>query len=305
MTADAPPTPGDDELRALIGSLRLVLRTGLPLQPDATPDELLHLSGVVARSVDPGQRLARVDALERLLRAELTQLGLVGLRKPAQALFGFGASAGLTLTDRRHKAATLAGYELNHFRKRIEPKICRQLAWQLHQDGLQYVRRTGDGQPLAASGPTPTIHAEYIERADAAEKEALLSRIWSDVYGLRAELLLREAALDEPELEHQFVEATAGSEWYLARLLTNLDRYMERYGTTILHGAAEHDARSLIRIAGWRGDLAAEASHALRFRLAQVGEWNRAAFATPLIYCERDRRDATCSAGALPKPRHQ
>ncbi|UUY01570.1 hypothetical protein LRS13_12580 [Svornostia abyssi] len=278
MTEDAPPTSGDDELQGLIGSLRLVLRTGLPLQPDATPDELLHLSAVVARSVDPGQRLARVDALERLLRAELKQLGLVGLRKPAQALFGFGASAGLTLTDRRHKAATLASYELNHFRKRIEPKICRQLAWQLHQDGLQYVRRTGDGQPLAASGPTPTIHEEHIDRPDAAEKEALLSRIWSDVYGLRSELILREAARDDPELAHQFTEAEAGSEWYLARLLTNLDRYMDRYGATILHGAAEHDARSLIRLAGWTGDLTEPEARDLQFRLARSGEWDRATF---------------------------
>lgn len=268
---------GDDELDALVDALRKLLRQGLPLQPDKTPDELLHLSGVIARSVDPKQRLARVDALERLLRAELKQLGLVDLRQPAQALFGFGASAGQTLTDRRHRAATLARYELNHFRKRVEPKVCRQLAWQLHQDAMQYVSRPGDGQPLATSGPTPTIHAEHIERSDAAEKEALLSRIWSDVYGLRAELLLRESGRDDPAHTRQFAEATAGSEWYPARLLTNLDRYMDRFGTTILHGAAEHDARSLVRLAGWTGDLD-ERAHELGFRLARAGEWNRAAF---------------------------
>jgi hypothetical protein len=265
-------------LDPLVAALRGLLRFGLPLRPETAPDELLGLKGVLARSVDPGQRLARVDALEKLLRAELKHLGLVNLRRPAQALFGFGSGAGLTLTDRRHRAAALAGYELDHFRKRIEPKICRQLAWQLHQDGLRYVRRGGGSAPIETSGPTPSIQAEHIERPDTAEHEALLSRIWSDVYGLRAELILHESARDDPEGTRQFEEAQGGSEWYLARLLTGLDRYMDRYGSRILHGAAEHDARSLVRLAGWSGEITDAAARELRFRLARSGEWDRAAF---------------------------
>jgi hypothetical protein len=40
----------------------------------SAPDELLQLKGAVARSVEPEDRFARVDALERLLRAELKHL---------------------------------------------------------------------------------------------------------------------------------------------------------------------------------------------------------------------------------------
>lgn len=276
----APPTAPelDPTLEPLVGALRRLLRSGLPLRPEMAPEELLNLRSVIARSVEPHQRLARVDGLERLLRAELKVLGLVKLRKAAQALFGFGSAAGLTLTERRHRAATLAGYELDHFRKRIEPRICRQLAWQLHQDGLQYVRRSGGGDLIAASGPTPTIHSEHIERPDTAAHEALLSRIWSDVYGLRAELILREAVGDDGARAAEFEAAEIGSKWYLARLLTALDRYMERYGVDILHGASEYDARSLIRLAGWTGELNQAEARTLRFALARCGEDDRPSF---------------------------
>jgi hypothetical protein len=106
----------------------------------------------------------------------------------------------------------------------------------------------------------------------------LLSRIWSEVYGLRAELIAREATRDDPERKAEFAEAHANSLWYLARLLGRLDSYLEKYGRTILHGAAEYDAQALIRLAGWSGELTKEDARDLRFALARAGEWNREEF---------------------------
>jgi len=64
---------------------------------------------------------------------------------------------GGSLTQRRRLAADESGYEFDHFRKRIEPKMVEQLAWQLHQDSLQYVERDRGPEPFAASGSTPII----------------------------------------------------------------------------------------------------------------------------------------------------
>lgn len=110
----------------------------------------------------------------------------------------------------------------------------------------------------------------------------MLSRIWSDVYGLRSELIQREAARDDPEQTAAFSDAATGSRWYLARLLTALDRYMDRYGTTILHGASEFDARSLTRVAGWSGEVGEAEARELRFLMARVGEWDRRVFETAI-----------------------
>jgi hypothetical protein len=278
MSAATPVETDAETLGPLVAGLKQVLRLGLPLRPDTPIGGLLHLKGAIARSVDPNDRLAIIDGLDRLLRAELKHLGLVNLRKPAQTLFGFGSAAGLNLTDRRGRAATQAGYELDHFRKRIEPKICRQLAWQLHQDSLRYVRRGADGKPLATSGPTPTIEADHIERADSAKREALLSRIWSDVYGLRAELIQREASAGDTNQRDVFHEADQNALWYLARLLTRIHEFVEQYGAVVMHGAASYSSESLIRLAGWSGEITPSRARDLRFALSRVGEDDRRGF---------------------------
>jgi hypothetical protein len=269
--------PRDDGLEATVEALKAVLRTGLPLRPDYVPNVLLKLAGVVARSVRAEDRLARVDALERLLRATFKVLAPKERREATEGLF-IVARGGQTLTERRRYAAGVLDYELHHFRKRIEPKLLEEIAWQFHQDSLQYIRRTRDGEPFEASGHTPVITDEQLAHPDTAEHEVLLSRIWSDVYGLRAELIAREASRDDPERAAEHEEAAVGALWYLARLLTRLSRYMERYGKGILHGTAEYNAEALIRLAGWTGELTTEQTRDLRFTLAQVGEWDRAGF---------------------------
>jgi hypothetical protein len=217
---------------------------------------------VIARSVKPRDRLARVDALDRLMRQELRRLGLVELRRPAALLFG--ASGSGNLTERRRAASEAADKNFDHFRKRIEPKIVEQLAWQLHRDGLQYVQRREDGAPFAASGDSPVITETHIENDEVAEREALLSEVWSEVYGLRAELIRREAAAGADD-QAAYGDAAAGALWRLARLLTKLDTYLDRYGTEILHGSAVYNAEALIRLAGWTGEVTAEEGRELRY----------------------------------------
>jgi hypothetical protein len=269
----------EDDFDALIDAVYAVLRKGLPIRPSHAPDELLELAGVIARSVKPEDRLARVDALDRLARQELRRLGLVALRRPAALLFG--ASGSGNLTERRRAASEAADKNFDHFRKRIEPKIVEQLAWQLHRDSLQYVQRREDGAPFAASGDTPVISETHIESADVAEREALLSDVWSEVYGLRAELIRRESAAADGH-QTAYEDAAAGGLWRLARLLTSLDSYLDRYGMEILHGSAAYNAESLIRLAGWTGEITQEQARDLRFHLERAGRWNRDAFRSPL-----------------------
>lgn len=94
----------------------------------------------------------------------------------------------------------------------------------------------------------------------------MLSRIWALVYELRAELI-RKARLQETGEDDETVrDAGVTVLWVIARLLTRIHEYLERYGNRILHGgAAEYRVEGLIRLAGWHHELSAE--HALRIRL--------------------------------------
>jgi hypothetical protein len=264
-------------------ALRRLLRTGLPVTPSNAEPALLGLRGVRARAIDPDDEAACVDALDRVLRRLLKKLpGEPRRRAAAEALFGVRGTAGQTLTARRGEAARLLDYDPDHFRKRIEPRILADLAWLLEQDALQY-RPRGRKSPLSeASGDTPVIDGDDLTDPERAEHEVLLSRIWSDVYGLRAELIDRERFRGVRGAEARFEEAAGGALWYLARLLTQLDRYLERYGERILHGEAEFNAEGLIRLAGWTGEVTEEQARELRYRLKRVGEWERREFALPV-----------------------
>jgi hypothetical protein len=160
--------------------------------------------------------------------------------------------------------------------------LLEDLAWLLLQDSLNYVSRAQDGAPFEASGSTPVISADQIQHADTADHEILLSRIWSDVYGLRAELIARESTAGNPESIREHEEAAAGALWYLARLLTKLSSYADRYGKAILHGSAEYNVEALIRLAGWTGEVTATLARELRFVIAKVGESDRAQFSTEI-----------------------
>lgn len=266
VPTDAPPA-----LDELTRDLKRVLTAGLPITPALEIPALLGLRGVWARAVDPSDPLARVDAADRLVKAQLKKVTLQRIRQPeqmpqaAQRLFGTAGSRGKDITDRRIDAARALGYDVDHFRVRIVPKIVAQLAWQLYQDSLQYVPRGRKNPPAEASGDTPVISEEDIANPERAQHEILLSRIWSEVYGLRAELIEREAHEGEAE-DARFKEADEAAELHLGTLLNYLDDYLTRYGDKILHGEAEFKAEALIRLAGWRGELTEKQARELRFK---------------------------------------
>ncbi len=178
-------------VEVLAKALRPILASGLPVGPDYEDEVVLALRGVVARSIDPSDRLSRVKALDLLIKSLLVHYPDDELGEAARVIFGLASgSRGKNLTARRAQAASETNYEADHFRKHVERKILTMLAWQLHQDSQNYIPRSrATPPPLESSGDTPVITQGDISSKEAAEHEELLSRLWAHVYALRAEIL--------------------------------------------------------------------------------------------------------------------
>jgi len=210
----------------------------------------------------------------------LSLLLALGDSEEAQALqilfAGNASDRGTTLTNRRARASRVGGwdYDPDHFRKRVEAGLIRDLAWLLHEDSQNYTSRTRYAPaPLEISGDTPGLTP-----ADVSEQEELVSRIWSLVYELRAELI-RAAQLEAIEdADASELEKVQGSSlWLVARLLSRIHDYLERYGDRILHGDAEFSGEGLIRLAGWSYEFSPEQGKRLRYMVAKSGG-DRASF---------------------------
>lgn len=269
---DVVPPPLDE----LTAALKRVIRAGLPVKPDAAPQALLELRGVRARAIDASRFLSRVKALNGLLHGLLTDLGEGEEARALRCLFAVHAEdRGTTLTHRRRRAAGILGYNDTHFRKHIEPRLLRDVAWLLHEDSQTYTPRTEYApEPTEISGDTPALTP-----ADVNAQEELVSRIWALVYELRAELI-RKARLEGAENADpsEIEEAAVMALWLVARLLTRIHDYLDRYGERILHGEAEFNAEGLIRLAGWSYELSSDEATRLRYLLAKTGESDRDRF---------------------------
>ena len=277
-TGDIGPPPLED----LTDALKRMLRKGLPITPDAAPQELVNLRGVRARSIDPNSFVSRVKALNGLVQSLLLGLGVAEEAQALQILFAARpADRGTTLTERRGRAAHAGEwhYDATHFRKRIEPRLVRDLAWFLHEDSQTYTPRTRHAQPKTEiSGDTPRLTP-----ADVNEQEELVSRIWGLVYELRAELI-RKARLEtgSDAAKSEIEDAAGTSLWLVARLLTRIHDYLERYGERILQGEAEFSVEGLIRLAGWTYEFSPEGVLRLRYALSKAGEADKANFLSSL-----------------------
>jgi len=247
-------------VEAIADALRPIVRTGLPVDPHFDDMTLLALRGVVARSIDMDARLTRVKSLDGLLRKLLAFFPDDVLSEAARVLFGMTpGTRGKTLTERRGQAARETGYDAEHFRKRVEPRILRQLAWQLHQDSQNYIPRERDTPPpLEISGDTPYIAQDDISAKDVNEHQEAMSRLWAAVYELRADILLVERlktwAYDEtePELSQETLDAALKARnGSLRRVRMLIEQYVQEYGERIEHGDAEFNARALLRLASW------------------------------------------------------
>lgn len=257
---DTQVVPPDVE--TIARALRPVVTAGLPVRPTFDDAVLLGLRGVVARSIVPDDRLSRIKALDDLLARLLVHYPNDDLGEAARILFGLApGTRGANLTRRRNAAADAIERETEHFRKRIEPGIVTEVAWQLHRDSQNYVPRgRAVPPPLEASGDTPSIRIGDVSSKDAAEHEELLSRLWAHVYALRAEILRVERLKTWPHdptepttSERILAEAMAARDYEVDAVKRAIRAYVDNYGQRIQHGDAEFNAEALLRIAGWTG----------------------------------------------------
>ncbi len=269
---DVAPPP----IENLTAALRVVVRKGLPVTPDRAPELLLELRGVLARAIDGGDYLSRVKSLNTLLQTLLLALGEAEEAQALKILFAVRpADRGTTLTVRRERARMVGAwdYDATHFRRHIEPRLIRDLAWFLHEDSQNYTPRTKYApDPIEISGDSPSLHP-----SDVNEQEELLSRIWALVYELRAELIHKARLEADAPASAEVHEAADTILWIVARLLTRIHEYLESYGDRILHGEAEYRVEGLIRLAGWRYEFTPEQAVEIRLAIAASGE-NRVAF---------------------------
>lgn len=253
----APPavTNKPPPLTELVTALKPIVRKGLPVTPGVADDKLLALRGVWARSIDPDDRLYRVRGLDRLLRELLVDYpDDEGLALAARILFAVEpGSRGSTLTQRRERVAREVGYDVDHVRKAIQPKVVEQLAWMIHLDSQTYTPRgRGVPPPIAISGDTPQIASEDLQTEERLEHEVARSQLWALVYALRADVLTVERFKRYPPPEGA-VEMLAKARERRDALDTELgswiEAYIERWGARIGHGEAGFDARRLKRLA--------------------------------------------------------
>lgn len=260
---EGPPSPSARE--ELIGAVRALLRAGLPPVDDPALDGLLDLRGVAVRAVDPADRSSRLRALDGVLRWQLARFEHLRLAEPARLLFGAApGAAGLTLTERRARAAAAAGYEAHHFRKRIEPQICQRLAAMLAADAAEVSARVVP--PRLSRSRRPLSLPADVFAWEAVEHEQAIAALWAGVYALRAALLavarlvsMHGAARPETEA------ATETALWRAAVLHHAVLAYRDAYGSQLLGADPGIGPEDLAALVGWhpafdplvQGELAA------------------------------------------------
>ncbi|MFK3983041.1 hypothetical protein ACI2K4_22025 [Micromonospora sp. NPDC050397] len=243
--------PTDDRAEALTAALRKLVRYGLPLAPGLVDDVLLDLPGVRARATQPDDRASRLAAFDGLLRWCLARFDDESLTDAARAMFGLPPGmSGTTLTQRREIAAAACGHEVHHFRKRIEPRLLIVLAWALRRDSDEYALTRAVAPPLARPSARPRVPADPFAW-EAAEHAELLSRLWSGVYLLRAELLGLARARSMRGEPAALVAAACTALRRYAELLALTGRYRAAYGEVLLHADTGLPPEGLVDLAGW------------------------------------------------------
>ena len=234
----------------MVAAVARLLRRGLPVTPASTDTALLELRGIVARAVDPADPASRTTALDGTLRGLLARFPDTRYASAARALFGLPpAEPGMNLTVRRELAAEQAGYEMHHFRKRIEPKLIERIAWELIADADRFTRLPMIAPRLAPVTARQTTPADPFAW-EVAEQEEQLTRLWSALYAARAELLaverLRSLGAEPVDLLHAAM--TAAWRWAAAR--AEVVNYTTAY-------AADLDASvdDLLALVGWTPTL--------------------------------------------------
>ncbi len=275
MRGEAPLSSEPTVLRA---ELKRLLRSGLPITDANAGDILIEQRAVIANAQHPTLRASRISALERLLRQILTGFGRSARGNAARALFGAARGLrGTKITQRRFAAAEILERNDDHFRKHIEPKILDEVAFALHQENLRYTPPSAHGRPeIAAHEDTPVLGDDSY-----TEQEELLCRLWSAVYGFRAEIIATQRRLpsgDDEPADTDLARHVDSAKWELAKLITAVHGYLDKYGDEILQGDVPYNVEGLVALAGWHGGINTDDANRLRYTLARTGPDNRTAF---------------------------
>lgn len=240
-------TAGDVDV--LDDKLKPVVHAGLPASDQVIDDALLGLLGIAARSIHPDERVSRADAFNELVPRLIARIKDDFERQATQIIFGVAqGTKGLNLTNRRSRAAALQGYDDDHFRKKIEPRLRREVALLLHRDSLRYKSRSR----RALGAMEPTGDTPKLTDDDLTAEEELISRIWAEVYTLRAETIAALRKQEEPEYASQVAEHELAARAAGKRLESMLGEYANTYGERFIrHGENEFDPEGLKRLAAW------------------------------------------------------
>lgn len=240
-------SPTEDEI---VAAVVRVLRRGLPVTRASVDAVLLDLRGVVARAVDPADEASLVTALDGTLRGMLARFPDGRYAPAVRALFGLPpARPGLNLTVRRELAAAVAGHEVHHFRKRVEPKLIEKLAWELLADADRFTRSPVIAPrlaPVAARQPIPADPFAW----EVAEHEEQLSRLWSAIYAARAELLAVERLVSLRTDRTDLVRVAVTAAWRWAAARAEAISYTSAFATEL--GISGDD---LAGLSGWTPPL--------------------------------------------------
>ncbi|MFC4906889.1 hypothetical protein [Actinomadura gamaensis] len=235
--------------------IRVLVRSGLPVRAEACGPGLLSLRGVKARALHPEDPASRARALDGLLREQLDRLENAELAAASRLLFGAEtATSGATLTARRQAAAAASGYEVHHFRKRIEPKVLALVAWQLRRDSEELTVRHATPPELRAAS-RPLVLPADVFAWESAEHQHALAALWGTVYLLRAELLNLARLISMEAATAEIDRAATAALWRHAQVLGATARYRAAYGAALLHAATELGPQEIASYAGWTPPL--------------------------------------------------
>jgi hypothetical protein len=264
------PAEGD-----VVAGLQRLLRRGLPATPASADAALLDLRGIVARAVDPADGASCTAALDGTLRGLLARFDDARYAPAARALFGMPpAEPGQNLTVRRELAATAAGHEVHHFRKRVEPKLIEKVAWELLADADRFTRSALIAPRLAPVTARQPVSADPFAW-EVAEHEEQLSRLWSALYAARAELLAVERLISLEAGRMDIITTAVTAAWRWAASRAEAISYTTAFAPDGYTGPDE-----LVALTGWTPALTA--AQASRLTEAAAGGASREHFVAAL-----------------------
>jgi hypothetical protein len=239
------PLSGSVTMDDLTSELSKLLRRGLPLSQASAGVVLPNLRSVIARSIHPDDPISRIDSLGTLLTWLLADLDHDRYGPAARILYGIAPGmAGTTLTARRQHAAQHLDYDLDHFRKRVEPDVVRAVADLVYRDMLKYKKRATGGDSYA-SYPVWALTDD-----DCTAEEELSALVWKFAYAVRSELIGAKRQEGEAGFETRVAEHNRMAAKYAVALRRALDNYRALFGPIIRHGEVEYRIEAVQQIIG-------------------------------------------------------